>query len=216
MMAAAWLCRTSVAFVGRELTSTSQRVASRLFSVSYDIKADAKSGISRMETLQAMLEAHGAPGSEGCSSADDLELVFVATGGEDDETPELVADIMGLNEYANLHPHLFPLAKSKSTGNFICALRRAYADDASDLYENSSKAPWPIVEAQMNGPGMRLLSLNSEHLMRRIAAECDFEGSNEDLIDLYNEDMGKGVIQDTGLDQPYEKGSVEKLGYVCG
>lgn len=214
MIAAAWLCRTSMAFVGRELTSTSHRVASRLFSVSHDIEADAKLGISRMETLQAMLKAHGAPGSKGCSSADDLEPVFVATGGDDDETPELVADIMGLNEYANLHPHLFPLAKSKSTGNFICALRRAYADDASDLYENSSKAPWPIVEAQMNGPGMRLLSLNSEHLMRRIAAECDFKGSNEDLIDLYNEDMGKGVIQDKGLDQPYEKGSVEKLGYV--
>jgi len=213
-MAAAWLCRTSMAFVGRELTGQSYRMASRLFSVSHDISADAKLGISRMETLQQMLKTHGAPGSEGCSTPDDLEPVFVSTSATvDEETPELIADIMGLNEYANLHPHLYPLAKSKSTGNFICALRRAYADDASDLYENSSKAPWPIVEAQMNGPGMRLISLNSEHLMRRIAAECDSEGSSDELIELYNEDLGKGVIQDKGLDEPYEKGSVEKLGY---
>merc|ERR1712194_112141 len=120
---------------------------------------------------------------------------------------------MGMNEYVNLHPHLYPLAKSKSTGNFVCALRRAYADDASDLYENSSKAPWPIVEAQLQGPGMKLLALNSEHLMRRIACECDSEGEREELIEMYNDDLGKGAIQDKDLDQPYEKGSVEKLGY---
>lgn len=231
IMAAAWLCRTSMAFVARELSGTGSRMATisasrmlaspvqstRLFSVSSDIEADAKSGVSRIETLQAMLSKHGAPGSEGCSSPDDLEPVFVpafSSSEDDNETPELVADIMGMNEYANLHPHLYPLAKSKSTGNFICALRRAFADDASDLYENSSKAPWPIVEAQMNGSGMRLLSLNSEHLMRRIACECDFEGEREELIEMYNEDLGKGVIEDKGLDQPYEKGSVEKLGWV--
>jgi hypothetical protein len=163
-----------------------------------------------------MLSSHGAPGSIGCSSPDDLEPVYVslsgATSEDTDETPELVANIMGMNEYANLHPHLYPLAKSKSTGNFICALRRAYADDASDLYENSSKAPWPIVEAELGGPGMRLIALNSEHLMRRIACECDSGGERNELIELYNEDLGKGVIQDKGLDQPYEKGSVEKLG----
>lgn len=226
IMAAAWLCRTSMAFVSRELTGTGSRMATmsasvskgfatRLFSVSNDIEADAKAGVSRIETLQAMLSSHGAPGSEGCSTPDDLEPVFVSglTSEDDDETPELVADIMGMNEYTNLHPHLYPLAKSKSTGNFICALRRAYADDASDLYENSSKAPWPIVEAQLNGPGMKLLALNSEHLMRRIACECDFEGERAELIEMYNDDLGKGVVEDEGLDRPYEKGSVEKLGY---
>ena len=229
IMAAAWLCRTSVAFVSRQLTGTGYRMATistskalasrslpvypvttRLFSVSNDIAADAKSGVSRIETLQAMLSSHGAPGSDGCSTPNDLEPVFV--GGDDEDTPELVADIMGMNEYVNLHPHLYPLAKSKSTGNFVCALRRAYADDASDLYENSSKAPWPIVEAQLQGPGMKLLALNSEHLMRRIACECDSEGEREELIEMYNDDLGKGAIQDKDLDQPYEKGSVEKLG----
>lgn len=234
-LAAAWLFRTSMAFVSRESAGTGYRLATmtastssasqsllggpvttRLFSVSNGIEADVNSGISRVETLQAMLSSHGAPGSVGCSSPDDLEPVFVAAAGtpEDaEETPELVADIMRMNEYANLHPHLYPLAKSKSTGNFICALRRAYADDASDLYENSSKAPWPIVEAQMGGPGMRLVALNSEHLMRRIVCECDFEGERKELIELYNEDLGQGVIRDEGLDQPYEEGSVEKLGY---
>lgn len=232
-MAAAWLCRTSLAFVSRELTGTGCRLAAisasklsaerplsatrslqtRLFSVSYDIEADAKSGISRMETLQTMLSSHGAPGSAGCSSPDDLEPIYFSPSDANEETPELVANIMGITEYADLHPHLYPLAKSKSTGNFICALRRAYADDASDLYENSSKAPWPIVEAKLGGPGMRVIALNSEHLMRRIVCECDFDGERNELIDLYNEDLGKGKVQDKGLDQPYERGSVEKLGY---
>jgi len=233
MMAAAWLCRTSVAFISRELTGTSQRLATisaskslamrslttpgssqtRLYSVSYDIEADAKSGVSRIEKLQTMLSSHGAPGSVGCSSPDDLEPVYISPPGTNEDTPELVASIMGMTEHADLHPHLYPLAKSKSTGNFICALRRAYANDASNLYENSSKSPWPIVEAKMGGPGMRMIALNSEHLMRRIVCECDFEGKRNELIDLYNEDLGKGMIQDKGLDQPYEIGSVEKLGY---
>eukprot|EP00535_Pseudo-nitzschia_heimii_P005236 CAMPEP_0197176270 /NCGR_PEP_ID=MMETSP1423-20130617/2253_1 /TAXON_ID=476441 /ORGANISM="Pseudo-nitzschia heimii, Strain UNC1101" /LENGTH=420 /DNA_ID=CAMNT_0042625623 /DNA_START=195 /DNA_END=1457 /DNA_ORIENTATION=- len=232
-MAAAWLCRTSVALVSRELKGTSYRLSkisaskssavrsstiigsleTRLFSTSYDIEADAKSGISRMETLQTMLSSHGAPGSVGCSSPDDLEPVYLCPPDTDDETPELVANILGMTEHADLHPHLYPLAKSKSTGNYICALRRAYADDASDLYENSSKAPWPIVEAKVGGPGMRMIALNSEHLMRRIVCECDFDGERNELIDMYNEDLGKGMIQDQGLDQPFERGSVEKLGY---
>jgi hypothetical protein len=61
---------------------------------------------------------------------------------------------------------------------------------------------------------MRLLALNSEHLMRRIACECDFTGEHRHLIDLYNEGIGKSIVKDTGLDKPYELGSVEKLGYV--
>ena len=236
-MAAAWLCRTSVAFVSRELAGSGYRLATisasrssasrslpggpvvtRLFSVSNDIEADVKSGISRVATLQTMLSSHGAPGSVGCSLPDDLEPIYVSASGansdDTEETPELVANIMGMNEYSNLHPHLYPLARSKSTGNFICALRRAFADDASDLYENSSKAPWPIVEAELGGLGMRLIAMNSEHLMRRIVCECDFGGDRNELIELYNEDLGKGVVQDKGLDEPYEKGSVEKLGWV--
>ena len=67
-------------------------------------------------------------------------------------------------------PHLLPLAKSESSGNVVCALRRAYADDA-DYDSLSLAAPWPIVESTVGTPGMRLLSLNSEHLMRRIASE---------------------------------------------
>lgn len=233
IMMAALFCRPSMAFVSREFTCTGHRLAMtpasnlsasgslsdgsatiRLFSVSNDVGSDANSGVSRIGTLQTMLASHGAPGSVGCSSPNDLEpIYFSASDPNSEETPELIASIMGINEYSNLHPHLYPLAKSKSTGNLICALRRAYADDASDLYENSSKAPWPIVEAELGGPGMRLIALNSEHLMRRIVCECDFECKRNELIELFNEDLGRGMIQDKGLDQPYEKGSVEKLGY---
>ncbi|KAG7344168.1 hypothetical protein IV203_022176 [Nitzschia inconspicua] len=188
----------------------------RLFSVSNGVQADVKMGVSRIETLQTLLSKHGAPGSLGCSKSDgDLEPIFVASDSElpPEDTPELISEFLGVNDYIDLHPHLFPLAKSKTSGNLICALRRAYADDASQWYENSSQAPWPIVEAKIGGPGMRLLALNSEHLMRRIVCECDFAGERTELIDLYNDQLGKNRIQDKALDQPYEPGSVKKLGY---
>lgn len=187
----------------------------RLFSVSNGIEADVKLGVSRIETLQTLLSKHGAPGSLGCSLPDgDLEPVFVANGSEQppEDTPELISEFLGVNDFVDLHPHLYPLAKSKTTGNLICALRRAYADDAKEWYENSSQAPWPIVEAKIGGPGMRLLALNSEHLMRRIVCECDFSGERTELVEIYNEQLGKNRIQDKALDQPYEPGSVEKLG----
>jgi hypothetical protein len=229
IMATAWCWHTSSAF--RSLAGRSQfapfwtgaifskHPTRRVYSVSNgSIEADVKVGVSRIETLQKMLSMHGAPGSLKCSDPDDLEPIFLAANidGTTDETPELISTITGANAYNNLHPHLYPLAKSKSTGNLICALRRAFADDATALYENSAKAPWPIVESMLGGPGMRLLALNSEHLMRRIVCECDFHGVRQELIDLYNESLGKNQIQDAGLDQPYEIGSVEKLGYVHG
>jgi len=74
-------------------------------------------------------------------------------------------------------------------------------------------APWPIVESAEGARGMKLLALNSEHLMRRIAAESDFAG-NGDLVPLYNSGLGQGDLADA-LDAPYETGSVEKLGYGC-
>lgn len=171
-------------------------------------------GVSRLDTLQTLLSKHGAPGSKGCNTADDLEPITLdlATEGAD-ETPELVSSLTGIDEFKNLHPHLFPLARSKTSGNLICALRRAYADDATEWYVNSSNAPWPIVEAKVGGPGMKLLALNSEHLMRRIVCECDFEGGNESLVELFNTGLGQNAIADKSLDTPYEAGSVEKLGY---
>jgi len=54
----------------------------------------------------------------------------------------------------------------------------------------------------------------SEHLMRRIACEADhLKQSTEEIVSLYNQDLGSGSIKDKGLDVPYEMGSVEKLGY---
>jgi hypothetical protein len=107
------------------------------------------------------------------------------------------------------------LAKSSSTGNLICALRRAYADDA-DYDSQSINAPWPLVESAMGVPGMRLLSLNSEHFMRRIAADADtnLDGDEaERIIGMYNDGLGEGKLSDRALDTMYEAGSVAKLGY---
>ena len=205
--------------------STTTTTTTRLFSASNSNGIDTNNlGISRLETLQTMLSSHGAPGSIGCSLPDgDLEPINFSSMGssensKDDEEPELITTMtsadLNADEYTNLHPHLYPLAKSKSTGNFICALRRAFADDNSDMYESSSNTPWPIVEAKLGGPGMRLLALNSEHYMRRIVCECDFNGERKELIEYYNKDLGKDIIKDEALDRPYEEGAVEQLGYV--
>ena len=192
------ICRVSLAFVG---PATTRQRSMRLFSVSL---AEINSGVSRVSTLQTLLSKHGAPGSKGCADREDLVPVYLESKKKE-ETPELVSTLMGLDEFVNLHPHLYPLARSKKTGNVVCALRRAFADDTTEWYQNSSGSPWPIVEAAVGGPGMRLLSLNSENMMRRIICECDFSGEGKELIDIYNDGLVKGI-------DPYEPGSVQKLG----
>ena len=204
LFAASCLIRSTTAFT--ELSSRSH--VGRLFSgasSSSDVTAAAlRSGISRLSTLQTLLKNFGAPGSD-CTEANDLSPVVAF-----EDTPELVGCLVGNDaELMNLHPHLFPISKSQKTGNYICALRRAYADDA--IYESSTDAPWPIVEARSGSPGMRLLALNSEHLMRRIACESDFAGCEKDIITIYNDGLGRGLVKDKELDVVYEHGS-ELLG----
>jgi hypothetical protein len=177
--------RTGASLIIRHMTSTTS-----------------KSNISRIDTLQTLLSKAGAPGSIACNQPGDLEPVSVHDGVT-----------------MKLHPHLFPIAKSKAQpDHYICALRRAFADDA--MYESSTNSPWPIVETKIDGPGYRLLSLNSEQLMRRIAAEADGNDDNdsnsnaEDLISIYNEELGKGSgVVEPEFDDVYEAGSVAKLGY---
>lgn len=173
---------------------------SRLFSQSSDEDAQ-QINVSRLSTLHSLLSERGAPGSVGCNQ------------GNGDLVPIPVSSSTS-SEYTDLHPHLLPLAKSETSGNVICALRRAYADDG-DYDSQSIAAPWPIVESGVGFPGMRLLSLNSEHLMRRIAADADANlgGSDaERLVGIYNDGLGSGLIEAT-MDTPYEMGSVEQLGY---
>ena len=161
------------------------------------------SGVSRLDTLQSLLSLRGAPGSRGCNNPNG------------DLVPISPSAAVYSDDYLNLHPHLFPLAKSQSTGNLICALRRAYADDA-DYDSQSINAPLPLVESAVGVPGMRLLSLNSEHFMRRIAADADdcLEGDEaEKIIGIYNDGLGEDKISDRALDTTYEAGSVAKLGY---
>lgn len=153
-------------------------------------------GISRLETLKELLSLTGAPGSKHCNAPNDLHPVNI----QNDSNEELL----------QLHPHLVPIAKSKSTGYYVCALRRAFADDA--MYVSSSNQPWPIVESAVNAPGYSLLALNSEHLMRRIACQQDFNGSQV-AVNLYNQNLGQGILKDSSLDTPYVPGSVNTLGY---
>ena len=162
-----------------------------------------KINVSRISTLQTLLSERGAPGSIGCSSAGgDLSPISISSSAS--------------SEYTDLHPHLLPLAKSTSSGNIICALRRAYADDSEAYDSPSINAPWPIVESGIHFPGMRLLALNSEHLMRRIAADADatIESSEaEKVVGVYNTGLGSGNLPEKSMDTPYEMGSVAKLGY---
>ena len=206
MIIALSLPRFSSCFVSRSIhpaTSISLQ-SSRLFSKSSDEETDLLAGVSvsRLDTLQTLLSERGAPGSRGC-----------AQGGGDLVPISLSSSTS--SEFKDLHPHLLPLARSQSTGNVICALKRAYADDAA--YDSPSLAsPWPIVESAVGLPGMRLLSLNSEHLMRRICADADanLEGSEaERILGLYNDGLGSGTLSDRAMDVPYEAGSVDKLGY---
>ena len=156
--------------------------------------------ISRLSTLQTLLQKVGAPGSSICNTPNELQPVS--------------------EHNLNLHPHLYPIAKSVSNpDHYICGLRRAYADDA--LYESSTNAPWPIVESKVGGLGYNLLSLNSEHMMRRIVSQVDSDRDEDkvesqtadELIDLYNENLGQGSLAEKAMDVVYEKGSVTKLGY---
>lgn len=188
--------RNAAAFVTKPHSRRAASLVARHLSSS-----TSTSNISRLDTLQTLLNKAGVPGIHSCNLPGDLEPVTL----HQDETMKL-------------HPHLYPIAKSTAKpDHYICALRRAYADDA--LYESSTNSPWPIVEAKLNGPGYTLLSLNSEHMMRRMAAQADGGESSSDvnadeIVDLYNENLGKGFQEvEEAFNNVYDRGSVEKLGY---
>jgi hypothetical protein len=131
-----------------------------------------------------MLQQYGAPGSHLCDKPDDLQPIS--------------------EQNLNIHPQLFAIAESKASGNVICALRSASSDNT----------PWPIVETRPKSRGMTLLSLNSEHLMRRMACQADSDNDAKELVELYNQGLGQGSLPKE-LDSPYEAGSVKQLGYGC-
>jgi len=196
------VCRRSFNVKGSPTTKS--KITTRFMSSDMNaLLSSSDVNISRLSTLQTLLKKAGAPGSKECNIPNDLEPVN--------------------NINLNLHPHLYPIARSTSNpDHYICGLRRAYADDA--MYESSTNAPWPIVEAKVNGMGYNLLSLNSEQIMRRIVAQADSdrdEGvesetkgvSADELITIYNEELGKGLLAEKAFDVLYEPGSVTKLGY---
>lgn len=200
--------------------------SSETASISFNIE----NNVSRLSTLQTLLSKHGAPGSVGCQKGNN-DLVPILSGSSSfQEVPELIESMEGdddretlvsndlIQRFHNLHPYLFPIAQSQSSGNVICGYRNPM------LEEYDKNHPWPIVETKVGAPGFRILALNSEHLMRRIICECDdkIEQDNNnnndkddyhDSINLYNKGLGQGMMKDVGLDTPYQLGSVKKLGY---
>ena len=187
------------------------------------------SSVSRLSTLQTLLQRHGAPGSQGCQQPNDL-IPIVTPITARMETPELMASLeptpdsssSSNHKFINLHPYLFPICQSASTGHIICAYRdpRRERDDSSSSSTSSTSLlpppppkPWPIVEAKVGGPGMQILALNSEHLLRRMVCEMDFAGTDPDLVALYNQGLGQNRWTDAALDTPYVPGSVAQLGY---
>ena len=205
--AASYLLRAS-AFSKNALLRHQRQRRHRLFASTLAVST----GVSRLTTLQTLLQHHGVPGSSGCTKGEgDMVPLLVANSAEGD-APELLESLEPRGSgglYTNLHPYLVPLARSQSTGNIICAYRPLALGG-----ESTSTSPWPIVETKLGAPGMQLLALNSEHLMRRIvcALDADSESDNDTYIDLYNTDLGQGLLHDD-LDTPYERGSVETLGY---
>jgi len=192
VLTALWTAKPISAFV-----SNSRFASSRLYATSTGSVVD--TCVSRLSTLQELLRSYGAPGSTTCTLK--VDLVPVESG------PELLSAMEG-SDVSNLHPYLFPIARSAaSSDSFICAYRNPALEEANKSH------PWPIVETTLGGHGMKLLALNSEHLMRRIVCECDASDSNTELIDVYNDGLGKGKLSDSLLDAPYQRGEVQKLGY---
>eukprot|EP00977_Amphora_coffeiformis_P023955 scaffold14782_cov174-Amphora_coffeaeformis.AAC.8 len=184
LMALAWVVRTLPSTYGFSASTTRafHRTPTSLASTSTAVSLE--HCLSRLGVLQTLLEKHGAPGSASCGKGGgDLQPIATAL-----ETPELVQSLTGPDpELQNLHPYLMPITKSTSSpDSFICAYRNPFVE------ESDKKHPWPIVEARLNGPGMRLLALNSEHLMRRIACEADAAGDT-DLIQIYNEGLAEAA-----------------------
>jgi len=112
----------------------------------------------------------------------------------------------------DLHPLLIPIVRTKDTvPKYICALLSPH-----NKYSTSSDPPTlPIVETYPHSPGLKLLSLNSEHLLRRIAATADINSDSE-AVDLYNDDLGSGTTLPpnlTSLDCTYSPSDVAGLGY---
>jgi hypothetical protein len=156
--------------------------------------------VSRWNTLQTLLQRHGAPGSAHCSTP--LDLVPIQS-----TSPNV--------DWTNLHPYLYPICQSAATGHLLCAYRNVDVELSSTTPRQDDA--WPLVEAKIGGPGMHLVALSSEHLMRRIICQVDYnqEDTVDDSIDLYNQGLGQGQLAPTfaggALDTPYVAGSVAQL-----
>jgi hypothetical protein len=125
-------------------------------------QAYAANHISRKDLLVTLLQKYGAPGSIDCKQANgDIQGISL---------PNSVS--------ASLHPYLYPLAQSTSSGHVICA------------YMSPDSKTWPIIETVENGKGMHVLALNSEYMMKRIACEQDYKsGDDTEAVDSYNASM---------------------------
>ena len=190
--------RTSFAYILP--SSASRSCSSRLFGSS-STATTVESSISRLDTLQQLLSKHGAPGSRHCNRPNDLIPINTSNS-----SPELVSALTGDNSLADLHPYLYPICQSQANPeSYVCAYRNPHVEQTElQQQQQQQQAVWPIVETHRSGRGLQVLALHSEHLMRRIACECD-NGTHPELVDLYNDGLGNN--------KKYEPGSVEQLGY---
>ena len=86
------------------------------------------------------------------------------------------------------------------------------ANSLNNLRYTNADTAVPLVVASRGGRGVSLVSLQSEHLSRRIAATQDFQSNDPSALELYNEGLGEGKLPPL-LDSTYIEEEVEKLGY---
>jgi hypothetical protein len=155
-------------------SSSSSSYSSYSSYSSLDIEQTVAIGVPRLSTFQQLLSLYGAPGSVGCSRGNgDLIAVTQCMSS----TPEVISSLETgsdtcYNDFRNLHPFLFPIVKSRSSGHYICACWPL----TNLLKADATSAPWSIVETTLHAPGMQIVALSADHLMKRIAATADEQG----------------------------------------
>jgi hypothetical protein len=126
--------------------------------------------ISRIEVLQDFVSKQGVPGSIACH--DSMQPIAVPNTDK--------------SQWSRLHPYLYPLAHSTTTGHVVGALM------LSPSSSRTTTAPWPIVETSLYAPAsFHMIAMNSEHLLRRIlvTAEHDKHPDIATLMASFNDSL---------------------------
>lgn len=146
------------------------------------------------------------------------------------EIPSSILSSSPHNSLKDLHPLVRPICYDEANDLYLCALESPSTFSASFRSQSSPKLA-PLVITRPGSFGVDLVSLNSEHFLKRIAVTADFlYCSNGDVTDVdaknnYNNGMdiiqsfNKGLGQTPSLypnlppalDKSYVPGGVTKL-----